>query len=173
LPVRVVAGSAGGLRLTAPPGRSVRPTTDKVRAAIFSSLESLGAVAGAEVYDLFAGTGALGIEALSRGARRVTFVDDDGGAVRAIEANLRRTGLAGGEVVRRDALAFAARAPRVELAFADPPYAFDRWQEVLARPIADLVVVESGRPQGLGDAWEVIRSRRYGDTVVTMARPAG
>src|SRR5439155_576656 len=82
--VRVVAGSAKGRRLQAPPGRDVRPTSDRVREAVFSSLASMEAVEGASVLDLFAGTGALGIEALSRGAATATFVDDDPRAVAAV-----------------------------------------------------------------------------------------
>ena len=105
--MRVVAGVAGGLRLLAPPGRRLRPTTDRVREAMFSSLTSLNAVGGARVLDLFAGTGALGIEALSRGAAWATFVDADHAAIRTIEQNLAATRLGGtATVVRSDALRF-------------------------------------------------------------------
>ena len=91
--MRVVAGLAGGRRLRAPAGRKVRPTSERVREALFNSLGSLDAVDGATVLDLFAGTGALGIEALSRGAAAATFVDADIEAVRAIKDNLAVTGL--------------------------------------------------------------------------------
>ncbi|MFN2506284.1 MAG: RsmD family RNA methyltransferase, partial [Acidimicrobiales bacterium] len=93
--MRVVAGLAGGRRLQAPEGRSIRPTSERVREAVFASLGSLGAVQGARVLDLFAGSGALGIEALSRGARSATFVDSDLRAVAAIRANLAAVGLVG------------------------------------------------------------------------------
>src|SRR5207247_7816272 len=109
--MRVVAGSAKGRRLTAPPGRDVRPTSDRVREAVFSSLVSMDAVEGASVLDLFAGSGALGIEALSRGAATATFVDDDRVAVETVRANLAATGV--GErasVVDEDALRFLAHA---------------------------------------------------------------
>src|SRR5439155_24104030 len=117
--VRVVAGSAKGRRLQAPPGRDVRPTSDRVREAVFSSLASMEAVEGASVLDLFAGTGALGIEALSRGAATATFVDDDPRAVAAVKANLASTGLDGGTVVRADALRWLEGAPAFDLALVD------------------------------------------------------
>ncbi len=169
----MVAGSAGGLRLKAPAGKATRPTTDKVRAAIFSSLESMGVIDDAHVLDLFAGSGALGIEALSRGASAATFVDARREAIDAIEANLVSTGLGGGTTVRSDALRFVSAAGRYDVAFADPPYEFDRWADLLATPFAALVVLESARELDVGAGWEVLRERRYGGTVVTMARPAG
>jgi 16S rRNA (guanine966-N2)-methyltransferase len=171
--VRVVAGTAGGLRLKAPAGKETRPTTDKVRAAIFSSLESMGVIADAHVLDLFAGSGALGIEALSRGASAATFVDARREAIDAIEANLASTGLQGGTAVRSEALRFVAAAGRYDIAFADPPYDFDGWADLLATPFAALIVIETARELDLGGGWEVLRRKRYGGTVVTMARPAG
>ena len=104
--LRIVAGTRGGRRITAPPGRNTRPTSDRVREALFSILGA-GALEGARVLDLFAGSGALGIEALSRGAAEATFVDSDGRAVAAIERNLAQLGLSG-RVHRRDALAWLA-----------------------------------------------------------------
>src|SRR5260370_35501825 len=102
--MRVGAGAARGRRRTAPPGQSIRPTSDRVREAIFDMLQSLGGVEGAVAADLFAGTGALGIEALSRGAVAVTFVDDDRTAVETIKANLAAARGAGGTVVRAEAV---------------------------------------------------------------------
>jgi len=160
------------MRLVAPAGGDTRPTTDRVREAIFSALESLNAVRGARVLDLFAGSGALGIEALSRGAAAATFVDNARDATAAIEANLERTKLVGVTVVRGDALGFVATGGRYDLAFADPPYDFDRWPELLATPFSTLVVLESARDLELGDGWETLRQKRYGGTVVTMARAA-
>lgn len=171
--MRVVAGVAGGRRLRAPAGRQVRPTSERVREALFNSLGSLHAVPGADVLDLFAGTGALGIEALSRGAASATFVEADLRAVRAIEENLGATGL--GErarVVHADVLRFLANAPPepVDIAFADPPYAFDEWATLLARLPARLVAIEARSHVEVGEGWKALRSRRYGDTVVTLAR---
>ena len=91
--MRVVAGSARGRRLQTPPGLDVRPTTDRVREATFNALGSMGVVDGARVLDLFAGSGALGIEALSRGAEHVTFVDTSPRALEAVRANLAGCGL--------------------------------------------------------------------------------
>ena len=168
--MRVVAGSAGGRRLRAPAGGRLRPTSERVREAIFSSLGSLGAVEGARVLDLYAGTGALGIEALSRGAASATFVDSDREAVGAIRANLEATGFEG-TVVRSDVLRFLRDTPQTfDLALADPPYAFVEWPALLALLPADLAVLESGKPVEGAPGWVILRSRRYGDSVVTLAR---
>ena len=165
-----MAGSARGRRLQAPPGRSVRPTGDRVREAVFSSLESLGAVEGASALDLFAGTGALGIEALSRGAASATFVDDDHPALESVAANLAATGLGQqATVVRDDALRFLGRAGRFDLALVDPPYAFDAWAALLEALRAGVAVLESDREIEVGDRWRVLRTKRYADTVVTLA----
>ncbi len=174
--MRVVAGTARGRRLAAPPGTSTRPTSDRVREATFNALESLGAVDGAAVLDLFAGSGALGIEALSRGAGRAVFVERDPRVLAVVRANLAATGLAGqATVVRSDALRFlaAASAGPFDLALLDPPYHFDdrAWEELLARVDAPLVVVESDRAVELGPVWRTVRSRRYGSTVVVLAQP--
>src|SRR5688500_16991542 len=121
--MRVVAGLAGGRRLQAPAGRRIRPTSERVREALFNSLGSLEAVAGATVVDLFAGTGALGIEALSRGAAPPAFADAHVQPVRAIEATLAATGLADrARVVHADVFPSLAAAPQpVDLPFAAPP----------------------------------------------------
>jgi 16S rRNA (guanine966-N2)-methyltransferase len=169
--------------LAVPPGEQVRPTTDRVRGAIFNALGSLGAVEGAAVLDLFAGSGALGIEALSRGAAHATFVEPDRRARRCIEENLAATGLADrARVVAARAEAFLAGAgtgapagapaegARWDLALVDPPYAFDDWPRLLAALPADLAVVESDRPVALGAGWDVVRERRYGTTFVLFAR---
>lgn len=169
--MRVVAGLAGGRRLRAPAGRKLRPTSERVREALFNSLTSLGAVEGATVLDLFAGTGALGIEALSRGAASATFVDADATAVRTIEENLASTGLAAAaRVVRSDVFRFLADAAPVDVAFADPPYAFDDWPALLAAVPAPLVALETGSLVTLPPDWHPLRSRHYGDSVVTLAR---
>src|SRR5437763_7505388 len=147
--MRVVAGTARGRSLRAPAGEDIRPTSDRVREAIFNSLTSMDAIEDATVYDLFAGTGALGIEALSRGAAHVTFVDRDRAAIAAIEANLAATGLAASQatVVRADVIRWLANAPPVDLALVDPPYATgdDTWAALLASIRATRVVLESNR----------------------------
>jgi 16S rRNA (guanine966-N2)-methyltransferase len=168
--MRVVAGVAGGRRLQVPPGRRLRPTSERVREAIFASLGSLGVLEGARVLDLFAGTGALGIEALSRGAATATFVDSDALAVEAIKANLASIGLTG-TVIRSDAIRFLETTSEVfDLALADPPYAFSEWPALVAVLPAPLAVLEAGEPVVPGPGWTILRSRRYGDSVVTLAR---
>jgi 16S rRNA (guanine966-N2)-methyltransferase len=167
-----VAGIAGGRTLHAPPGRRLRPTSERVREAVFSSLGSMDAVDGASVLDLFAGTGALGIEALSRGAASATFVDADHAAIRAIQANLAATGLASrAKVVRGDALRFVADATETwDLALVDPPYAFDGWPGLLERLPAGLAVLEAGTHVDVVPPWIALKSRRHGDSVVTLVR---
>jgi len=167
--MRVVAGAARGRQLRSPRGRAIRPTSDRAREGIFNSLTSITDLEGSTVLDLFAGTGALGIESLSRGAARATFVDDDRSALELIERNLALTGLSGGTVVRADAVQFLRNGPRVDVAFADPPYAFDDWPTLLSRLRAGVAVLESDRPVDVGDEWRVLRTKRYGGTVVTLA----
>lgn len=170
--MRVVAGTAGGRRLEAPPGRATRPTGDRVREATFNALGSIGAVEGVTVADLFAGSGALGIEALSRGAAHATFVDDDPRALAVVGRNLRASGLVeAATVVRGTAERWLANAPSVGLALCDPPYAYsdEQWSALLAELDADVVVLESDREVETGPRWGTTRAKRYGSTVVTIA----
>ncbi len=175
--MRVVAGSARGRPLVAPPGRGTRPTSDRVREAIANALHSLGLVEGAEVIDLFAGSGALGIELLSRGAARCTFVERDRAARQAVEQNLATTGLAGrAEVVAADALQWIATGGagrHFDVALLDPPYAFDDWAALLGALPAGVAVIESDRAPALPAGWRTLRSRRYGGTVVVFAARGG
>jgi 16S rRNA (guanine966-N2)-methyltransferase len=170
--MRVVSGTAGGLKLMAPSGHATRPTSDRVREATFNALGSMGAVEDAEVVDLFAGSGAMGIEALSRGAAHATFVDSDRRARRAIDANLATTKLADRAlVVGDDVVDFLELTERhFDLAVVDPPYAYDRWPDVLAALNAEVAVLESDRPIEPGPRWAVVRERAYGTTVVTICR---
>lgn len=176
--MRVVAGSARGRRLTAPPGSDTRPTTDRVREAVFNALGSLGPLAGATVADLFAGSGALGIEALSRGAAAAHFVESDRRAADVIQANLDSLDLADrAVVVRRPVAGAIAGLPEaLDLVLADPPYAFDGWDDLLAAVLPHLaadavVVIETDRSLTLPEGWEKLRERTYGGTVVLFARP--
>jgi 16S rRNA (guanine966-N2)-methyltransferase len=184
--VRVIGGTARGRRITAPRLPELRPTSDRVREAIFDVLASLDAVEGADVLDLFAGSGALGIEALSRGAASVTFVESERAAVAAIEANLVALGFAAHRpgafgltragsgpssvtVVRADAVAWCASAQRrYDLALCDPTYRFDAWPALLEHLPADLAVLESSRPVQLSGGLVSRRSYRYGTTLVTV-----
>ena len=168
--MRVVAGTARGRRLEAPPGLDTRPTSDRVREATFNALGSMDAVEGALVVDLFAGSGALGIEALSRGAQWCTFVERSRAAVAVVQANLVSTGLdARADVVAMDVLAWCRSTTEpVDLVLADPPYAFADWDALLAVVPADLVVAESNRTIVAPPGWKTARERRYGTTVTTF-----
>jgi 16S rRNA (guanine966-N2)-methyltransferase len=150
----------------------LRPTTERVREAVFSALTSMDAVDGARVLDLFAGTGAMGIEALSRGAATATFVDADETAIAMVRANLLRTGFTEqAKVVRGDAVRFVETASGAfDLVLADPPYAFADWAGLLERVPAPLAVLESDRPLEVGEGWLALQSKRYGDSVVTLVR---
>lgn len=157
----------------APVGPATRPTSDRVREAIFNALGSLRAVEDAVVLDLFAGSGAMGIEALSRGAAHATFVDSDRAARAAVEANLAACGSAGAaRVVAGPADRFLADMVRLgerfDLAFLDPPYGFDDWPDLLAGLPADLVVAESGVELAVPDGWGLVRAKRYGRAHVTI-----
>jgi 16S rRNA (guanine966-N2)-methyltransferase len=167
--VRVVAGEARGRRLGARLPPHVRPTTDLVREAIFSALVARGAVAGASVCDWYCGSGALGIEALSRGAASCTFVDADRRCLDAARANLAAVGLA-----EREARFVRARLPAgrplgpVDLVLCDPPYGDLDLAALLDGLDAGLVVVESDRALDAPAGWEAPAPRRYGGTLVTM-----
>jgi 16S rRNA (guanine966-N2)-methyltransferase len=183
--MRVIAGRFGGRRLSAPRGAGTRPTADRVREALFSML---GPLEGLSVLDLFAGTGALGIEALSRGAASAVFVERDRLALTALHANLAALGLdpaadpaadASAEVRSQDAFAALASAAaggeRYDLIFLDPPYAQAlAWGPKLAQALPGvlasegLVVVESDRRAPLLVGLPVRRQRRYGDTSITI-----
>ena len=177
--MRVIAGSAGGLRLAAPK-RGVRPTMDRVKAAIFSSLGDT--VIGARVLDLFAGSGALGIEALSRGAASVLFVEEDRQSIAAIKKNLAKVNLTG-RIRQENVFDFLRRSAGMEnfqIIFADPPYeqtkSGERYtekllsNEVLPQLLdSDGVFVLEKRPSELIPAinlWDVVRARKYGATEV-------
>ena len=175
--MRVVAGSARGRALVAPPGGKTRPTSDRVREAVFNALWSRRVLDGAVAVDLFAGSGALGVEALSRGAAHVTFVDDDRAAVRAVRSNLETCGVADRATVvagRAERwLAGLASGARFDLAFCDPPYAYEAWPALLEALPAALVVVESDGPVELPAGWGFERESRYGGTWVGFAAPPG
>ncbi len=182
--MRVVAGTSRGRTLRAPKGAATRPTSDRVREALFSILEvSAGGapgdgMAGARVLDLFAGSGALAIEALSRGAAAATLVDVSAAAIAVIRGNLGDLGL-DAEVVRRPALSFLATARaggrQYDLVFLDPPYRLaselgprltGALHEVLAP--AARVVAESDRRAPLDLELPLLTERRYGDTLIRI-----
>ncbi len=152
----------------------MRPTGDRVREAIFNVLGSMGGVTNLGVIDLFCGSGAMGVEALSRGAASATFVDHDPEALEAVRTNLAAVGL-GGEpatVVRAELPGWLERSAPFDLAFCDPPYAFDQWGALLGWLQADVAILESADEIAVPAGWEVTRSRRYGGTLVTVVRQA-
>jgi 16S rRNA (guanine966-N2)-methyltransferase len=190
--MRVIAGRLGGRRLKAPAGRVTRPTSDRVREALFAML---GELDGMRVLDLFAGTGALGIEALSRGAGSAVFVERDASVVKVLSANIETLGIAPQtvQVRRADALealhAARTREETYDLVFIDPPYgrarpapsastqsSADRWGPALSAILPALlspgarVVVESDRRAPLELEVALERRRRYGDTSITIHR---
>lgn len=178
--MRIVRGTLGGRVLRAPHGAETRPTSEKVREAIFNILPD---VEGMQVLDMFAGSGALGIEALSRGAAHATFIDQGKPALAAVRANLRELGLEDrATVLAGDAVSLGARhlpASPWQLVFVDPPYRSDlavRAVQTLAHLAPEAVIViehdrRNAPPDGIGS---LVRTdqRRYGDTLVSFYRGA-
>jgi 16S rRNA (guanine966-N2)-methyltransferase len=172
--MRIVAGSARRRRLNTLEGTDTRPTSDRVREAVFNALYSAGAVDDVTVLDLFAGSGAMGLEALSRGAAFVTFVESSPAALRVLRDNIDLLGFDDRcTVLPVDALRYIDAAPSFDLAILDPPYAFDGWARLLASVHADVVVVESDRIIELGARWASFKQARYAGTVVELARVVG
>jgi 16S rRNA (guanine966-N2)-methyltransferase len=168
--MRVVSGSARGRSLSAPLPRTIRPTTDRVKESIFDILGSLGGVAGLDVLDLFCGSGALGIEALSRGAAGVTFVDSDPVALSAVRANLAAVRLDESPVRFVRAALPGWRPPSADLILLDPPYDMVGVSDLLDELDAELVVLESREAPELSERWMLHRQRRYGSTLVTVLK---
>ncbi|HEY8457026.1 MAG TPA: 16S rRNA (guanine(966)-N(2))-methyltransferase RsmD [Actinopolymorphaceae bacterium] len=190
---RIVAGEARGRRLIVPDGRDTRPTSDRVREALFASLEAdLGDLSGRRFLDLYAGSGAVGIEALSRGASYVLLVESSRRAAAVVRRNLDTVGLPGGQLVTTRVERLVASPPpetdgrqAFDVAFLDPPYAMDAAavSEILRALLANgwlvadaIVVVE--RPTRAGeftwpDGFTADRMRRYGDTSLWYGRATG
>ena len=143
-----------------------------MREAIFNALGSAGLVEGALVADLFAGSGALGIEALSRGAERCVFVETDRAALAALEQNLDHLGLRSRATVMRSPVTAVLASLDVDLVLADPPYGSDVWPELLAGVAAPVVVAEADAVVAAPEGWQEFRSRRYGRTWVTFLERA-
>ena len=171
--MRIVGGVHKGARIYAPKGRDTRPTSDRVREAVFAIL---GSVEGTSVLDLFAGSGALGLEALSRGAASAVFVESDPVAVKAIERNVEKLGVHGAEIVRSDAARYIARTPEsYDLVFVDPPY---EMVESLRMPLAEhlprvlaeggSVVYETAAGVEPDLPLSVRSTRRHGSTQLTV-----
>jgi 16S rRNA (guanine966-N2)-methyltransferase len=182
---RIIAGEAGGRRLTVPPGAAVRPSSDRVKESVFSALGP-GRLVGARVLDLYAGSGALGLEALSRGAAEALFVDRDPAAARAIRANIETLGFEGRAVLRQSPVGTLLAGSRpgepFDLALLDPPYdtppadveavlgllVEGKWLTADATIVVERAANSSplSWPAGWGSTWE----RCYGDTLVLFAQ---
>ncbi len=176
---RVISGSARGRRLAVPEGTATRPTSDRAREGLFSSLLSLLDVEQARVLDLYAGSGALGLEALSRGAASATLVEHDPAAVAVLHDNVAHLGLPGAHVVAVDVERWLAvdPEPRYDLALLDPPYEVDVAPvlELLLPWLVDDAVAAVERPtRGPDLEWPVglepVRERRYGAATLWYAR---
>ena len=178
--MRVITGRARGATLKTPEGLQTRPTTDRVKEALFSVIHF--DIPGAHVLDLFGGTGQLGIEALSRGAKRAVFVDESDKACKLINENLRRTRLEQeGTVVRGDYLAYLGRCrEKFNIIFLDPPYAEVFLENALKR-ITEIDILQSGgiivteRPLGKDlpfnfEGYERSKDYKYGNTLITLYR---
>ena len=178
--MRVITGKARGVTLKTPEGMRTRPTTDRVKEALFSIIQF--ELPGAKVLDLFGGTGQLGIEALSRGAKSAVFVDEREDACRLIKENLRRTKLEqDAQVVRSDYLAYLSRCrEKFNIILLDPPYA-EVFLENSLKQITEIDILQSGgiivaeRPLGKDLPWEFsgyTRSKdyKYGKTLLTLYR---
>ena len=181
--MRVITGKARGVALKTPDGQHTRPTSDRVKEALFSIIQF--DIPGTTVLDLFGGTGQLGIEALSRGAKRAVFVDEREDACRLIKENLRRTKLEqDGQVVRSDYLSYLNRCrEKFGIIFLDPPYA-EVFLENSLKCITEIDILESGgimvaeRPLGKELPWDFpgySRSKdyKYGKTLITLYRKEG
>jgi 16S rRNA (guanine966-N2)-methyltransferase len=184
---RVIAGSAGGRRLTVPPGTGTRPTSDRMREGLFSTWESLHGVAGTRVLDLYGGSGAVGLEALSRGAAHALLVEADAKAARAIKDNIRTLALPGAEFRAGRAeqvIATPVAGEAYDIVFLDPPYAVahEELGEILLTLRSNgwitgdaLVTVERSTRSGAfpwPEGFEALRSRKYGEGTLWYGRAA-
>ncbi len=173
--MRVITGTARGRKLNEPQGMAIRPTTDSVKEAVFNTIQF--DIEGRRVLDLFAGTGQLGIEALSRGARECVFVDESTEAVRLVRKNLELCRLSG-EVVQTDALGYLARCASFDLIFLDPPYDSTLLDKALLAvlqydklAVGGIIVCESRREKLLPEVsapYRVKRQRDYGKIRLTL-----
>ncbi len=170
--MRVIGGVARGRPLKAKIPSTVRPTTDYAREAIFSMLESRGGLSGLIVADLYCGSGAMGIEALSRGAAQVYFVDADPECLNAARTNLAPLGLTGEAHFVRTSLPGWRPPLAFDLIVADPPYGPLDVAALLETVLAERVIIENDRYADAPSGWTVTKTKHYGTTLVTMLEPS-
>ena len=173
--MRVISGTAGGRQLKSPSGDAVRPTADHVKEALFNMLQF--DLEGRRVLDLFGGSGQLGIEALSRGAREAVFIDQNKNSVALIRENLKRCGM-NAQVLQTDALSYLSRGEKFDIIFVDPPYDEGLYEPVLSRINAvdnlnegGIIICESRADAVLPDMlspYRLLRRRRYGSMALTL-----
>lgn len=178
--MRVIAGAAKGRRLVTAPGVNTRPTADRVKEALFSVLVSR--ISGARVLDAFAGSGALGLEALSRGADSALFMERDGAALKALRRNIEACALPGASLWAGDALRLLKKLPpgQLDVAFLDPPYNLGLLNKALAMVAAGGLLAEDGlaiaessaqnSEFALPEGWEIFKYSVYGDTALYYCR---
>ena len=174
--MRVVTGTARGMKLLEPEGMDIRPTTDVVKEALFNIIQF--DIEGRRVLDLFAGTGQLGIEALSRGAASAVFVDQSKAAVKLVKANLEKTRLTGGKVVQGDSISYLSGPEKFDLVFLDPPYDSGLLENALKKLFAfdklhtgGIIVCESSAEKQLPEPeapYALLKSYRYGKVKLTL-----
>ncbi len=173
--MRVITGTARGRRLKEPEGMAIRPTTDMVKESIFNIIQ--GDIEGRQVLDLFAGTGQLGIEALSRGAESVTFVDESQASLKLVKENIKRTELQNARVVQGDALSFLAGSEKYDLIILDPPYDTPLLEKSLARIMEfdklrghGIIICESKIDKQMPELtapYQKLREYKYGKVKIT------
>ncbi len=179
--MRIISGQWRGRALVAPPGDATRPTADRVREALFSMLASrLGSFEGLRVFDGFAGTGALGLEALSRGAAHATFVESDAAAVKVLRTNIAAMQTAAAEIIAAPVATLGPARAACDIVLLDPPYGESLGEVALARLAAQgwiaphaLVSVETSRKEALASDFEVLAVRDHGKARLHLLRAPG
>ena len=168
--MRIVSGIAKGRRIFPPQIEEVRPTKDRVREAVFNSLRSFDLIDGRHFFDLFAGSGALGLEALSRGAKFATFVDRRKACIEVIQKNIETLGFIDVTDVRHcDYLQVATTITKNDIVLLDPPYNFADWDYLLRHLSAEVAVIETESEISLPESWTSIKVKKYVSTYVNIA----
>ena len=174
LPImRIVSGIAKGRRIFPPQIEEVRPTKDRVREAVFNSLRSFDLIDDRHFFDLFAGSGALGLEAISRGAKSATFVDRRKVCIEVIQENIEALGFGDVTDVRHcDYLQVLPTTTKNDIVLLDPPYNFADWDYLLSHLSAEAAVIEAENEIALPESWRSIKVKKYGSTFVNIVVPA-
>ena len=171
--MRIVSGIAKGRRISPPQIAEVRPTKDRGREAVLNSLSSFDLIADRHFFDLFAGSGALGLEAISRGAKFATFVDRRKICIEVIQENIEALGFVDVTDVKHcDYLQVVPTTTKNDIVLLDPPYNFADWDYLLSHLLAEAVVIEAESEITLPESWRSIKVKKYGSTFVNIVVPA-